>query len=59
MDRRQDQRGEEVKKTIKFGALSATLTQLAKGTHAGSWKITYRDAAGHIADAPGGMSCCK
>jgi len=35
-----------VKKSVKFGAFSATLTQLAKGTHSGSWKITYRDASG-------------
>jgi len=35
-----------MKKTVKFGAFTATLTQLGKGQHAGSWKITYRDADG-------------
>lgn len=36
------------KKTVKLGAFAATITQLATGKHAGSWKITYRDASGTI-----------
>lgn len=37
-----------MKKTIRRGALSVTLTQLGKGVHLGSWKVTHRDASGKV-----------
>ena len=38
----------DVKRTITHEFLSASLTELSKGAHAGKFKITYRDHSGKI-----------